>query len=96
VQEQNCKKHVLSLMIGALCTSTAITAQASDLMLEEVVVTVQKRTQSLQDVPMSVSALDSNAMLPANPVKTRYEPSSSSFDRSTKVTGPNMDNVTRH
>lgn len=37
-------------------------AQAQTLMLEEVVVTAQKRSQSLQDVPISVSAISGDKM----------------------------------
>ena len=44
----------LSLAIGL----AALGVQAQDLALEEVVVTAQKRPQSLQEVPISVSALN--------------------------------------
>ena len=65
MQELNCKKHILALAIGAMSASSSIAIQAQSLQLEEVVVTAAKRTQSLQDVPMSVSALDSVAMADA-------------------------------
>lgn len=58
-------KHKISLLsasIAAVCSAAPLQAQEQSLMLEEVVVTAQKRAQSLQDVPMSVSALDANAM----------------------------------
>ena len=44
----------LSLAIGL----AALGVQAQDLALEEVVVTAQKRPQSLQEVPISVSGLN--------------------------------------
>lgn len=60
------KKTCIALAIGsALCgASTAIAAENS-LSLEEVIVTAQKRAQSLQDVPMAVSALSADQMLDA-------------------------------
>ena len=36
------------------------TASGSELMLEEVIVTARKREESLQDVPISISAFDEN------------------------------------
>ena len=42
-------------VLGALCFSTG--AMAQPLALEEIIVTAQKRTQSLQDVPVSVNAI---------------------------------------
>jgi iron complex outermembrane receptor protein len=65
MRDLNCKKHVLSLVIGALCTTTGIASQAQSLTLEEVIVTAQKRAQSLQDVPIAVSALNSSSMADA-------------------------------
>lgn len=47
----------LSLSALALAVATASTAQAQSLMLEEVIVTAQKREQSLQDVPIAVAAM---------------------------------------
>ena len=51
-----------SLAIPAFFCSLAAQAQGSGLALEEVIVTAQKRQQTLQDVPISVSAF-SNEML---------------------------------
>ena len=46
------------LILALACSSGAYSAQAGKgRLLEEVIVTAQKRSQSLQDVPMSVSAL---------------------------------------
>ncbi|MXW73285.1 MAG: TonB-dependent receptor [Chromatiales bacterium] len=42
--------------------STAMLSARADGVLEEVVVTAQKRSENLQDVPMSISALDAGAM----------------------------------
>ncbi len=57
------KKSALSVVIAASSLCSGI-AQAQ---LEEVIVTAQKRAQSLQDVPMSVSALSSDTMTNAAP-----------------------------
>jgi len=50
----------------AMCTSLtaffAICAEAEQYALEEVVVTAQKRVQSLQDVPLSISAINEAAL----------------------------------
>jgi len=56
------KKNVLSLAISAavslsLLSATHVHAQANDLILEEVLVTAQFRSENLQDVPVSVSAI---------------------------------------
>ncbi|MEC8426971.1 MAG: TonB-dependent receptor [Pseudomonadota bacterium] len=48
----------LSIVIGGLLASAPVYAQGSDtLSLEEIVVTAQKRTENLQDVPASIEAL---------------------------------------
>jgi len=46
----------------AACMSTGALAAQGGLMLEEVVVTAQKRAQSLQDVPVTVSAVTEDAL----------------------------------
>lgn len=44
--------------VGSLCASVAALAQEQDeMMIEEVVVTAQKREQTLQEIPMSVTVL---------------------------------------
>ena len=53
----------VSPLVAALAISMPLAAQ--DLILEEVMVTAQKRTQSLQDVPVSVSAVGGDKMLEA-------------------------------
>ena len=45
----------------ASLASLALPAAAQNLVLEEVVVTAQKRTESLMDVPLSVSAVSGNS-----------------------------------
>ena len=50
------------LAVPTLLGSAVAQAQGSGLALEEVIVTAQKREQTLQDVPISVSAF-SNEML---------------------------------
>ncbi|MBN7798530.1 TonB-dependent receptor [Parahaliea mediterranea] len=53
---------VKSLLGVAIATVVAGGAQAQHLQLEEVVVTAQKRVESLQDVPISVSAISGQKM----------------------------------
>ena len=56
---QTFKKKGISLLVAATaCCSGAVQAQQ----LEEVMVTAQKREQSLQDVPMAVSAMSAQQM----------------------------------
>ncbi len=43
------------------CAATVLSARAEGI-LEEIVVTAQKRSENLQDVPMSISALDAEAL----------------------------------
>ena len=52
---------VMAAMSAARADQSADSAQDSD-SLQEVVVTAEKRTESLQNVPISVSALDSKAL----------------------------------
>jgi len=47
---------VLAVALGAVVFPLAVAAQQSSLVLEEVIVTAQKRTQSLQDVPIAITA----------------------------------------
>ena len=49
------------LVAATLLTSSAALAQGGAV-LEEIVVTAQKRTENLQDVPIAVTAFDTNAM----------------------------------
>ena len=62
----NNKKSILALSISmALTMSANVFAQeeeTNDLSLEEVIVTAQKTEQNLQDVPMSVTAIDGDVM----------------------------------
>jgi iron complex outermembrane recepter protein len=58
------RKRPLALLVGALAACVSLTSQA-DIKLEEVVVTAQKREQSLQDVPIAVTALSGAAMADA-------------------------------
>jgi iron complex outermembrane recepter protein len=56
-------KSFLALAVGAaIYLPFNASAQEQSLALEEVMVTAQKRSQSLQDVPMSVSAVTSESM----------------------------------
>jgi outer membrane receptor protein involved in Fe transport len=56
------KRQLLSIIVAGLSTSAYAQNAAT---LEEVVVTAQKRAQSLQDVPLAVSALSGEALLEA-------------------------------
>jgi iron complex outermembrane receptor protein len=56
----------LKLLAIALCATTAVTNVAAQAVMEEIVVTAQKREQNLQDVPISVSAVSGNALQAQN------------------------------
>jgi iron complex outermembrane receptor protein len=58
MRPSNFKKRGIYLAVAA----TACYAMTTQAQLEEVVVTAQKREQSLQDVPMAVSALSASAL----------------------------------
>lgn len=60
-------KHALSLAIGSAIASTtpAFAQDSAAFTLEEVIVTAQKREQSLQDVPLSVNAVGGEKMAEA-------------------------------
>ncbi|HEY0342525.1 MAG TPA: TonB-dependent receptor, partial [Steroidobacteraceae bacterium] len=52
----------IGTVVALLLASTVHAADNGDGALEEVTVTAQKRTQNIQDVPMSISALDGAAL----------------------------------
>ncbi len=62
----------LSLAITALCAGLIANASHAQQVLEEVVVTAQKREQNLQDVPVAVSAFN-QAMLEQSGVKDMFD-----------------------
>lgn len=60
------QKRLLSINItAALGLAAPLAVNADELRLEEIVVTAQKREQNLQDVPISVSAVDGEKMAEA-------------------------------
>ena len=65
----NRKKNPLALAVktaaGIVITALATQAGAQSLQLEEVVVTAQKRTESLQDVPIAVTAISGDKIVQA-------------------------------
>lgn len=54
--------HAVKLLVTALCAAGAASGAAAQATVEEIVVTAQKREQSLQDVPISVSAVSGDAL----------------------------------
>jgi len=56
------KKAPLALACAAATLLSGYTAAQDNLVLEEIMVTASKRSVSLQDVPMSITALDSDAL----------------------------------
>ena len=54
-----------SFSLSAIAVAIAVSQPASSLELEEVIVTAQKRAESLQDVPISVSAISGDSMADA-------------------------------
>ena len=58
-------KIALGISVAAVCQVTVASAQESDRSrsgLEEIVVTAQKRAESLQDTPLAITAVDSELM----------------------------------
>jgi iron complex outermembrane receptor protein len=47
----------LAAIVTAVCSPAALSQETSEALFEEVIVTAQRRTQALADVPMSVSVL---------------------------------------
>ena len=64
-RQPRARQRAICLLIGALGASFGPDAVAQQLQLEEMVVTAQKREQSLQDVPIAVSALSGDALADA-------------------------------
>mgnify|MGYP000326848210 CR=1 FL=1 len=65
----NLSKTVIGLAVSTALASPSIYAtEQNDLAIERVVVTAQKRQQNLQEVPISVSALNSEELKQANVV----------------------------
>ncbi len=67
---KNFKKNLLSVVIAAGVVMPAATVQSYE--LEEVIVTATKRTTSLQDTPLAISAFD-NETLKENHVSNIYD-----------------------
>jgi len=58
------RRAILGVLCGLAPASIALAQQASVPQIEEIIVTAQKRTQSLQEVPVAVSAFSG---LPPSP-----------------------------
>lgn len=54
--------RVLVVALTAVCASSHAVAREASLTLEEVIVTAQKRAQSLQDVPIAITAISQEMM----------------------------------
>jgi len=55
-------KIVISSLFFTLLTTVCAALAESDLQIEEIVVTAQKREQSIQDVPVSVTAISADTI----------------------------------
>lgn len=55
-------KNILAVAIASLTVGGQSLVHAEDFVLEEIVVTAQKRTQSLQDVPAAISAVNGETL----------------------------------
>ena len=66
------RAHPLALALGLAISATAPTVTLAEGALEEVVVTAQKRTQNLQDVPIAVTAF-SGEMLQEAGIRDMFE-----------------------
>src|SRR5690606_25349189 len=54
--------HRLLVVLGLLLSFPALAEDSSSILLEEVIVTAQTRTENLQDVPMSITALSESKL----------------------------------
>mgnify|MGYP000586720877 CR=1 FL=1 len=59
--KSGCSRTLVSALLGVMVTSQ-VAAQSGTPVLEEVVVTAQKRAENIQDVPSSVSALSGETL----------------------------------
>ncbi len=59
------RQRALAVLVGAIAACGGPVVQAEELKLDEMIVTAQKREQSLQDVPLAVSALSGAALADA-------------------------------
>ena len=57
----NARRAIAAALLGGALAMPQIGA-TQDLVLEEIIVTAQKRAENLQDVPISVTALDSTKL----------------------------------
>lgn len=69
---KNLQRHPLALALGTALIAASPSTVMADGALEEVVVTAQKRTQNLQDVPVAVSAF-TGEMLRESGVRDMFE-----------------------
>jgi len=53
---------ICAAMSSALFSTATIAQEADDLAIEEILVTAQKRSESLQEVPIAISVFDANAI----------------------------------
>ena len=68
--EQSVVKNSLCVAVMAVLGSVVYSVQAEELVLEEVIVSAQKREQNVQDIPVSVTAISADMIEKINIVNT--------------------------